>query len=535
MRVTVVHNAASDQSLPDEQDVLVQVETVCAALATLGHEARPMPCNLDLSDLRLRLNAHEPDLVFNLVESLDGKGRLIHVVPSALDAWAIPYTGAPADAMLLTSNKILAKERMEAAGLLTPHWIGPYPKDCHWRMANHADLSSNRWIIKSVWEHASLGLEDDGLVGGKDSAALTKILKNRSAGLGGACFGERFIDGREFNLSILAGPNGPEVLAPAEIVFEGYGPDKPRIIGYRAKWDTSSYEYRHTRRSFDFPAEDALLLAALEKSALRCWRIFGLKGYARVDFRVDDAGRIWILEVNANPCISPDAGFAAALERSSIRFPDALARILEDAQALRQVSPAPEGEIISVGSPIADPVSSHAAMDELAFRHEVFPRDVDAVRRLAASTGFFYPSEVDVAAELVTERLAKGDESGYYFTLCEKDGHLIGFTIYGPIPCTATSFDIYWIAVRPDYQGKGLGKILMQKTEDLIRDAGGRRIYIETSDRPQYAGTRKFYQRCGYLRAALLEDFYGPDDAKAIYVKIFAIEILTGSSPAPAG
>lgn len=519
MRVAVVHNAVSDQSLPDEQDVLVQVESVCRALADLGHEARALPCDLNLSDLSLRLEAQKPDMVFNLVESLGGKGRLIHVVPSALDAWGIHYTGAPAEAMLLTSNKILAKERMETAGLSTPPWIGPYPMDYRSRALNPDDLNAAPWIIKSVWEHASLGLEEDGLITTADSDTLIQALKDRAPGLGGACFGERFIDGREFNLSILAGPDGPQVLSPAEILFEGYGPDKPRIIGYRAKWDTTSYEYRHTCRSFDFRAKDADLLAKLAENALRCWRVFGLKGYARVDFRVDFDGKIWILEVNANPCISPDAGFAAALERSGILFPDAVTRILEDARNPFHVAKILQKQSLSAGSGVGDQTSLRDK-SEILFRYDVTPEDIDSVRRLAASTGFFYPAEVDVAGELVTERLAKGEESGYYFTICEAGGKLIGFAIYGPIPCTAHSFDLYWIAVSPEYQGKGLGRVLIQKAEKLIKDAGGRRIYIETSDRPQYAGTREFYLRCGYERAALLEDFYGPDDAKSIYVKI---------------
>jgi D-alanine-D-alanine ligase len=125
------------------------------------------------------------------------------------------------------------------------------------------------------------------------------------------------------------------VLSPAEIVFEAYADAKPRVVGYRAKWDEASFEYHHTPRRFEFEPHDARLLAELKRLALECWTCFGLRGYARVDFRVDGEGRPWVLEVNTNPCLSPDAGFAAALERAGISFQDAIARILADALGRR--------------------------------------------------------------------------------------------------------------------------------------------------------------------------------------------------------
>jgi D-alanine-D-alanine ligase len=148
--------------------------------------------------------------------------------------------------------------------------------------------------------------------------------------LGGVCFAEAFVEGREFNLSVLAGPQGPQVLPPAEIRFEGFGADQPRIVGYRAKWDANSHEYHHTPRSFEFGAEDGPLLDRLQALALQSWQLFGLRGYARIDFRVDNQGQPWILEINANPCLSPDAGFAAALREAGIDFTQAVKRIIAD-------------------------------------------------------------------------------------------------------------------------------------------------------------------------------------------------------------
>ena len=123
--------------------------------------------------------------------------------------------------------------------------------------------------------------------------------------------------------------DGPELLPPAEIRFDAYPPGKVRVVGYRSKWEEGTFEFANTPRTFEFPAQDAPLLANLKELALRCWKLFDLRGYARVDFRVDGEGRPWILEVNANPCLSPDAGFSAATLRAGLTFPDVLCRILE--------------------------------------------------------------------------------------------------------------------------------------------------------------------------------------------------------------
>ena len=328
MKIAVIHNRVGAEDSLDARDVLQQVAVVSEALGSLGHEVVRWACGLDLEAARRELAVATPDLVFNLVEDLAGFGRLIHLFPSLLDALRIPYTGAPAEAILLTSNKALAKERLLQVGLPTPAWAGPWPSAGPERRPG---VRADRWIIKSVWEHASIGLDGGSVLTTDSEAALAAEMRRRCAGLGGACFAEEFIDGREFNLSLLAGAEGPEVLPPAEIVFSGYTPDMVRIVDYRAKWDEESFHYHHTPRTFDFGPEDAELLQELTEIARRCWHAFGLAGYARVDFRVDQAGRPFILEINTNPCLSPDAGFAAALTRSGISFAQAMARIVADA------------------------------------------------------------------------------------------------------------------------------------------------------------------------------------------------------------
>jgi D-alanine-D-alanine ligase len=328
MRVVIAHNAVDDHEAPDARDVEVQVDAVAAALHALGHTAVPLPCSLDLALAKRRLAELAPDCVFNLVESLDGTGRLIHLVPGLLDALGLPYTGAPAEAVALTSHKILAKQLLSAARLPTPAWIGPFPADAPDLAAPPETPPGAQWIVKSVWEHASIGLDETDLTLMQNATEAAAALPERAPRLGGACFAECFIAGREFNLSLLAAPQGPQLLPPAEILFEGYPENRPRIVGYRAKWDPGSFEFSHTPRRFEFPRQDAALLERLGALALSCWKLFGLNGYARVDFRVDGGEEPWILEINANPCLSPDAGFAAALETAGIPFQTAVARII---------------------------------------------------------------------------------------------------------------------------------------------------------------------------------------------------------------
>lgn len=155
----------------------------------------------------------------------------------------------------------------------------------------------------------------------------------------------------------------------------------------------------------------------------------------------------------------------------------------------------------------------------LAFREELRTSDPGTVRDIVASTGFFHDHEIDVAVELVDERLQKGPESGYLFLFAEQAGRTVGYSCYGEVACTQGSYDLYWIAVHDDFRGRGIGGILLGKTEERISRLRGRAIWVETSGREKYLPTRKFYLRCGYKEAALLEGFYADGDDKVVYVK----------------
>jgi D-alanine-D-alanine ligase len=319
--VLVLHQEIADGTRLDELDTLVQLEQVSGALKELGWNVATLATGLDLATTLASIRRINPACVFNLVESLGGEGRLIHFIPALLQAHGIPFTGCSSDAVYLSSHKLLAKALMRQCGIATPAWFSGTSSGL-WEAEVGAETDARgQWIVKSVWEHASFGL-DDGCVADNVTAARARIEASTRLH-GGDWFAEQYIAGREFNISVLEQGGSPHILPLAEMTFVDYPADKPKIVGYAAKWDENSVEFNATSR--EFPMLSRELANALQQATLGCWKGFGLSGYARVDFRVDDAGKPWVLEVNANPCIAADAGFVAAALRAGI----ALERVVE--------------------------------------------------------------------------------------------------------------------------------------------------------------------------------------------------------------
>lgn len=295
----------------DEKDVLLQTASISVILEELGYRVTRIPVTLCLDRVVEALRECEPFVAFNLVESIGNKGHYIVFIPSILDELGIPYTGCGSEAIMLTSNKLIAKDIMSVHDIPTPSWV-PLTKDI-----DIDALFDPPYIIKSVWEHASIGLDDHSVFFSKED------LQKRLASLDFnpafyPWFIEAYMDGREINISIIQDSSAPRILEPAEILFTGYPEGKPKIVGYCSKWEETSYEYQNTRRSFEFSSDDESMIADVKAICRRCWRLFSLRGYARIDFRIDENNRPWVLEINANPCLTQDSGFVAALHRSGL-------------------------------------------------------------------------------------------------------------------------------------------------------------------------------------------------------------------------
>ena len=318
-RSVILLNKTSEQSSGDELDVLFQAQEVEKALILCGYNSKRIIFGLDLDEVLMELEETSPDVVFNLVESVGGTGELIHFAPSFLESLNIPFTGAGSFSMYITSNKLIAKKKLIEEGIRTPTWVNKHE--------NFKLKPEGYYILKPVWEDGSKGISDKSVISGK--YVKTKDLPEYDSK---KMFLEEYIAGREFNLSLLGGKPGPEVLPPAEMLFMDYPPEKPRILNYASKWNENSFEYKHSVRSFEIDLiKDTALIQELKKISLRCWDSFGLKGYARVDFRVDDKNIPYVIEVNANPCISPDSGFMAAAGIAGYSSKEVVERILHDA------------------------------------------------------------------------------------------------------------------------------------------------------------------------------------------------------------
>lgn len=333
-RVVIAHNPVGDGADPSTSDVLAQVELVAAGLDGLGipYEIVPVP------DWKpwLRLNGEAPGTtVFNLMEAPPGRPGALLDAAGALELLGFPFTGSPPGALWITTDKLATRAVLAAEGL--PVAPGGRLDPDHPELL---DRIPGPWILKPACEDASLGLEGDPVCSTCEAAiARARELAVRFPGQ--AVVAETFLPGRELNVSLLASPGDAgeaEVLPIAEMVYDGFPEGMTRVLGYEAKWHEESFAYIHTvRRFLDDPA-DAALLARAAELARAAWKVFGLRGYVRVDLRLDAAGEPCILEVNANPCLAAGGGFMAAVERAGLTAGDVVERILRDAVLPRKAA-----------------------------------------------------------------------------------------------------------------------------------------------------------------------------------------------------
>jgi D-alanine-D-alanine ligase len=316
--IFVAHNAVTAADDPSTRDVLAQVGFVTAALDDLHVPYRILAVGdggVDASSLK------GAGAVFNLVESPPGRPTFQVEAAAAFERLGLKVTGSSAAAIRATTDKDGTRRTLAGNGVAVAPGglLDPDRPDI-------LDCVPPPWILKPALEDASLGLDDDAVTSDRERAVV-RARELQQLFHGQPVLVEHLLPGREFNISVLADGDRFQVLPPAEMTYVDFPADRPRILGWEAKWDEGSFAYRNTVRVFLNGAEWPLR-NRLDEVVATAWSACGLAGYGRVDIRLDDDGEPCVLEVNANPCISADAGFAAAASKAGLSPADVVRRIL---------------------------------------------------------------------------------------------------------------------------------------------------------------------------------------------------------------
>ena len=319
MKIGVVHNipvTVGDFNWESSQDVLEQVEAVEQALRELDLISVRLPFGRDVETFLHNLRREKVDALFNLCETVDDNASFVGHPAALFELINIPFTGSGAFSLMLSTDKLAAKHQLRAAGFQTPDFV------TYGGEQTIADIALPA-IIKPRYEDASIGIDQESLVF-TEQELWEKVPEFYQRY--GQLIIERYINGREFNISLLGYPE-PRVLPVAEIDFSSFPEGLHRIVGYRAKWDKEAFEYHHTERVFpdDLPESLGHKLQAVAAGA---YQLFAMRDYGRIDMRCDEKGQIYVLEGNANPCLNPDAGFAAAARRAGMSFGDVVAEFV---------------------------------------------------------------------------------------------------------------------------------------------------------------------------------------------------------------
>lgn len=331
MKIALLFDGASALGARPDLLILGTVESIERTLADAGHTVVRLPVHGDGRWIE-RIRRGKFDLAFNMCEGIDGVATMESPVIAVLELLELPYTGASSWTTALCLRKNLTNAVLERAGL-------PVPLHAVALRGGAVPVMEFPAICKPAAEDASLGVEQGSVV--KSGTALRRRLKAMHERWEEVIV-QRFIDGREVNVGIL----GDETLPVAEIRFDAMPSGKWRIVTYRSKWEEGSDEDRGTQPQCPAELEPALE-AEIRRVALAAWRAVGGEGYGRVDMRVDAEGRPWILEVNANPDIAPDAGLARMARVAGIEYGEMILQMCDEAMARERPAPMSQRWLLS--------------------------------------------------------------------------------------------------------------------------------------------------------------------------------------------
>ncbi|HEY5951143.1 MAG TPA: ATP-grasp domain-containing protein [Kofleriaceae bacterium] len=331
-RIVVLYNTdydaeqAANANNPDATSVRASAKAIASALIESGYTVELTGVHgLEVYDVLAKLAANKPDLLFNLCESMDADPRNEPTFAGLLDLFKIPYTGADLLALASCLYKQRTKDILIAHGVPTPPYR--FLRDDEDLADPALEQLDYPWFVKLAHEDASLGITEANVVA--NAAALRARSRELMHEHKQAVIAERYIEGREINVTLMGHGDDVHVLPLHEIDFAAMPSDRPRIVSYAAKWDENHVDYAGTK---PVPLRDAkpALVAEIERVSKAAWRAVELRDYGRVDLRVDDAGVPWVIDVNPNPDISPDAGCTRAAAAAGMTYPqmvDRLARL----------------------------------------------------------------------------------------------------------------------------------------------------------------------------------------------------------------
>jgi D-alanine-D-alanine ligase len=326
----ILYNAATMKELPWSEEKIYpanlmreEVGPIEESLRELGYNPAVISVDQFSKDLVLALYRMAPRFVWNLCEEIQGNTDLEMCVAGLLELMNIPYTGSGPLALGVALNKYRVKQILRASGIPVPRG---YLCAVGQRVKPRA-LPRFPVIVKPVHEDASLGINSNSVCRNLDQ------LDRQVAYIHGVyrqdALVDEFLDGREFNVGVLVGQEA-QVLPISEIDFSRMPEHEPRIVSYRAKWDEDSVVCQCT-----VPICPADLPARLENRirqiALRACKAIECRDYVRVDMRTDARGNIYVLEVNPNPDLSPQAGFVRAARVAGLSYTDLVANITQSA------------------------------------------------------------------------------------------------------------------------------------------------------------------------------------------------------------
>jgi D-alanine-D-alanine ligase len=304
-----------------EVGVVEEMNDLKEALNSLGYRTTTFNVDSDIHRLYEYLRTEKPGLVFNIVECVENEAVQEMNVAGLYELLKIPYTGAGPLALGTALHKPRVKEILMYNGIRTPQFQVFRPAE---RIQLRSDLKFPM-IVKPANEDASVGISDASVV--YSAAELRKQIRYIHEEFEQPALVEEYIDGRELNAAIIG--NAPPLALPiSEIDFSGLTEDMHRIVSYEAKWMHGTVAYEGTQGVC--PARlTAAQEAEVKSTALKCFAMFGLRDYARVDFRMTENGTLYVLEVNPNPDISDEAGFARSARAQGWTFAETVGKIVE--------------------------------------------------------------------------------------------------------------------------------------------------------------------------------------------------------------